>query len=81
MKRRLNKALMVAWKWQVGGPKEAAERIEKCLRCSPSKAEKLADGRYPSELSPLEADALAAMIEVSVDDLYLVVGKTRDKAS
>jgi hypothetical protein len=81
MKKRLNKPLMVEWKKKVGCPKEAAKRIQECLRCSPSKAEKLADGRYPSRLSPLELDALAALLEKPVDVLYLTVGKPRARAS
>jgi hypothetical protein len=81
MKRRLNKTLMECWTEKNGGLTEAAKKVEQCLRCSPSKAEKIALGYYPSEISPLEKDALAALVEVPVDVLYLAVGKLRAKAS
>jgi len=72
---------MIEWKWKVGGPQLAAERIRNCLRCSESKAQKIADGRYPSELNPLELDALVAELETTADVLYPMVGKPRSRAS
>lgn len=81
MKAKLNKALMLDFKKRAGGRDEAVEQIKACLGCSISKAMKLADGRYPSQLSQLERAALASLLETDVDVLYRAVGRPRAEAS
>lgn len=77
MKVTLNTKAMFSWSDDVGGEETAARLIMDRLRCSRSKAEKLASGRYPSSVSFLEQQALAELMAKP----HGVVWKIRQKAS
>lgn len=62
MKRQLNGKEMREWTESVGGIETAADLIKERLKCSRSKAEKLASCRYPSVPPPLEQEALAQLM-------------------
>lgn len=82
MKRRLNRLEMNQWREQVGGLDEASLLIKGTLDCSLSKAQKLASGRYPSEISASEQSALAALLKRPRDVLFPETEKARrSKAS
>lgn len=55
-----------------GGVTAAAIRIAETLGCSTSKAEKLAAGRYPSQLSLSEQIALARLFKTSRERAFKV---------
>lgn len=74
MKRRFNRKEMDTWREAVGGLEVATELIMEKLKCSRSKAEKLASCRYPSIPPPLEQEALA---ELMVRPLEAVYPKTK----
>lgn len=57
----------------VGSLATATDLIKDNLKCSESKAEKIAAGRYPSRLSPLEQIALAMLLERPVEKLFRAV--------
>jgi hypothetical protein len=78
MKRRLDRKTMIAWKEKVGGDAEATKLVMSCLKCSPSKAAKVASGHYPSSPRPLEREALARLVGVEESELFPVAaGKSR----
>lgn len=58
MKRKNYAGINESWIKAVGGSEAATALIIKTLKCSRSKAEKLAGRRYPSRIKPLEEEAL-----------------------
>lgn len=82
MKRRLCKEVVQRWNADVGGLAEATDKVRACLKCSPSKAEKIASGHYPSTPSALERIALANLIGVEESKLFcLPKGMKKSQAS
>lgn len=70
MKRcSLNKVVLAQWVDKVGGLKSATLLVEDKLKCSYSKAEKIAGGRYPSKLTFAEQKELASLLKCKVADL------------
>lgn len=80
MKRDLARQTIRSWTEKIGR-KKAIGMISGTLECSASKAEKLADGRYPSVPTPLEQKALAKLTRIKRDDLFPVVTATEERAS
>ena len=62
MRLNLDKKEMKVFVNESGGLIAATSRIKDQLKCSQSKAEKIAAGRYPSRLSELEQIALAQLL-------------------
>lgn len=81
MKKQLNQKLFHTWRESVGGEKPAALLIKEKLKCSLSKAEKIAGGRYDSLPPCLEMMALSELMSKPMDALIRTVGKTVTKAS
>jgi hypothetical protein len=77
----LNKDVLNNWIGKVGGMKSAAKLIESKLKCSDSKAEKIAGGRYPSRLTHAEQKELALLLKCAVSKLFPVVSATEEVAS
>lgn len=73
MKRVISRELIREWAEGLGRA-EATARVLDCLKCGPSKAEKIVAGRYPSEPSPLERKALAKLLGVEESTLFVPVG-------
>lgn len=78
--RLQNRLEFLSWKENVGGLDEAADLIKGRLKCSYSKAAKLATGRYPSTLNASEMQALSELIGRPVDTLFKMPAK-RDRAA
>jgi hypothetical protein len=81
MKRKIDSNEIAKWRESVGGLSIATRLIMQELSCSPSKAEKIASGKYPSVPSTLEQLALAALLKKSRDVVFPVIGKSRARAS
>lgn len=69
-KRILNITEIAGWTDDVGGLAVATRMISERLRCSISKAEKLAAGRYRSGLSFMEQEALVDLTRRHSDRLF-----------
>jgi hypothetical protein len=70
MKRRLNREVVLSWKESVGGHSEATRLVIDRLKCSTSKADKVASGHYPSIPSALERQALSDLMGVQESELF-----------
>ncbi len=70
VRKELNTRLLSEWVESEGGLTIATSRISGALKCSISKAEKIAAGRYPSHLSGLEQTALAKLTRISAEQLF-----------
>jgi hypothetical protein len=66
----MNCKLMKQWSESVGGTTAATLQIMMKLGCSSSKAEKIASGRYPSSLVPLEQKALLSLTKFKPSELF-----------
>lgn len=73
---------MLEFRDKVGGHPQAMAKVMACLRCGPSKADKIASGLYPSMPSPLEREALAKLIGVEESTLFIpVAAGAKNRAS
>jgi hypothetical protein len=82
MKRRINRAAVIEWRERVGGQAEALKLVMDCLKCSPSKADKVASGHYPSVPSALERKALCQLMGVEESTLFVpVTAGAKNRAS
>lgn len=80
MRLRADQVIVAEWAERAGGIAVATEQIRKALKCSHSKANKMACGVYPFALSPFEQDALLKLIPKSRDVLF-PAGKRAKSAS
>lgn len=80
-KRLVNKEVMLRWREDVGGPKEAIRLIMAELECCFSKAEKLQAGSYDRELCASEEKTLAALMKRPRDVVFITVGKRERRVS
>lgn len=70
MKRcSLNPEILNKWIEKVGGVKFATDLIQGKLKCSRSKAEKIAGNRYPSKVTYAEQKELAVLLKCKVTEL------------
>jgi len=81
MKRQLDGKSIRKWKDRVGGIDNATRLISDELECSISKAEKVATGSYPSQLSSAEQKALAKLLNLDRDVLFPIVRAKGKRAS
>ena len=82
MRRVLSNSQINKWAESVGGVREATLLVMSALKCSASKAQKIASGRYPSLPQPLEQDALVALLQLSRETLFpMSSSKGKAKAS
>lgn len=67
---------------KVGGVPVLTRLIEAALRCSHSKATKIAGGRYPSLPMPVEREILAAKVfECSEAELFPCLNQGRNQSA
>lgn len=78
MKRTFDQKRVVRWTSSLpGGAAEATKLIMEKLKCSSSKAEKIAAGRYTGLPRPLDQIELAELINDDVELLFPLPKKTR----
>jgi hypothetical protein len=73
----MNAEIICKWTDSVGGVRDAVTLIMGKLKCSPSKASKLATGRYPSVPNALEQEALAQLVGCDPQVLFAIPRKKR----
>lgn len=77
---QLDKQKHEKWIESVGGLTTATLLVARTLKCGFSKAEKVATGRYPSQLPPEELEALADLMAQPTPPKRVVTSPQRKRA-